>query len=103
MRNFLLTLLMVGLAVVCITGCERSMTKPMMDAVTPTDMPTTGDPEAFAVAFVQTAIDHYKTEGREAAIAYHNDPANIDGQWYVFIIDTNDLFVAHPAAPETHR
>ena len=71
-----------------------------MDAVTPTDMPTTDDPEAFAVALVQTAIDHYKTEGREVAIAYHNDPANIDGQWYVFIIDTNDLFVAHPAAPE---
>ena len=75
------------------------MAKPMMDAATPTEMPTIDDPEVFAVALAQAAIDHYKTEGREAAIAYHNDPANIDGQWYVFILDQNDNFVAHPAAP----
>ena len=76
------------------------MAKPMMDAITPTDMPTMEDPEAFAVASVQAAIDLYKAEGREAAIAYYNDPASIDGQWYVFILDENDLFVAQPAAPE---
>jgi len=70
-----------------------------MDAVTPTDIPTMDDPEAFAVAFVQAAVDLYKTEGREAAITYYNDPMNIEGQWYVFITDANDMFVAHPAAP----
>ena len=74
------------------------MTEPVMDAVTP-GMPTIDDPETFAVAFVQAAVDLYKTEGSDAAIAYHNDPANIDGQWYVFITDANDMFVAHPAAP----
>ena len=100
MRNFLLILLIVGLASICLTGCERPMAKPMMDAVTPTDMPTKDDPEAFAVAFVQAAVDLYKTEGREAAIAYHNNPANIDGQWYVFILDENDIFVAQPVTPE---
>ena len=100
MRNFLFILLLVGLAAICITGCERPMAKPMMDAVTPTDMPTTNDPEAFTVAFVQAAVDLYKTEGREAAIAYYNDPANIEGQWYVFILDENDIFVAQPAAPK---
>ena len=41
----------------------------------------------------------YKTAGSDAAIAYYNDPANINGQWYVFIADANDLYVAHPAAP----
>lgn len=76
------------------------MAKPMIGAVSPTDMLTIGDPEAFAMALVQGAVDLYKTEGREAAIAYHNDPANIEGQWYVFIFDANNLFVAHPAAPE---
>ena len=100
MRNFLLTLLLVGLTTVCLTGCEKPMAKPMMDVVTPTEMPTKDDPEAFAVALVQAAVDLYKAEGREAAIAYHNDPANIDGQWYVFILDENNLFVAHPAAPK---
>ena len=62
------------------TGCERPMAKPIIDAVTPTDMPTMGDPEAFTVAFVQAAIDLYKIEGREAAITYYNDPASVNGQ-----------------------
>ena len=70
-----------------------------MDAATPTEMPTMDDPEAFAVAFVQAAVDLYKTAGSDAAIAYYNDPANINEQWYVFIADANDLYVAHPAAP----
>ena len=100
MRNFLLGLLIIGFTALSITGCDRPMTKPMMDAITPTEMPTMDDPEAFAVAFVQAAVDLYKTEGREAAIAYHNDPMNIEGQWYVFIFDENDIFVAHPTAPE---
>ena len=100
MRNFLFILLVVGFATICITGCERPMAKPMMDAVTPTNMPTMDDPEAFAVAFVQAAIDLYKTEGREAAIAYYNDPTNIEGQWYVSILDENNIFVAQPVSPE---
>ncbi len=70
-----------------------------MDAVTPTDMSTMDDPEAFAVALVQDAIDLYISEGRDAAITYYNDPTNIVGPWYVFILDTNDMFVAQPAAP----
>lgn len=74
------------------------MTESVMDAVMPTDMPTMDDPEAFAVAFVQAAVDRYKAEGNEA-ITYYNNPMSIEGQWYVFIADTNDLYVAHPAAP----
>ena len=90
---------MIGLATISITGCERAMTAPVIDAAMPTDMPTTDDPEAFAVAFVQAAIDLYKSEGRDAAITYYNDPTNIVGPWYVFITDANNMFVAHPAAP----
>ena len=76
------------------------MTKPMMDAATPTDMPTMDDPAAFAMTLVQGAVDFYKTEGREAMIAYHNSPASIDGQWYVFITDENNIYLAHPVNPE---
>ena len=100
MRNFLLILLIIGVAALGITGCDRPMAKPMMDAVTPADMPTTDDPAAFAMALVQGAIDLYKTEGREAMIAYHNSPASVDGQWYVFITDENNIYLAHPAKPE---
>ena len=100
MRDHLSILLVVGFAAICITGCERPMAKPMMEAVTPADMPTMEDPEAFAVAFVQAAIDLYKTEGREAAIIYYNDPTSVNGQWYVFIIDDSDLMVSHAVIPE---
>ena len=70
-----------------------------MESITATETPTADDPEAFTVALVQAAVDLYKTEGREATIAYYNDPANIDGQWYVFITDANDIYVAHPTVP----
>ena len=99
MRNSVLILLMITLAAAFVTGCESPMAKPMMDTVAPTETPTKDDPETFTVALVQTAIELYKMEGREAAIAYYNDPMTIDGQWYVFITDENDHFVAHPAAP----
>ena len=100
MRNFLFILLIIGFAAICITGCERPMAKPMMDAVAPPDMTTMDDPEAFAMGLVQGAIDLYKREGREVMIAYHNSPASIDGQWYVFITDENNIYLAHPVKPE---
>ncbi len=100
MRTFLLILLAIGVTAMCLTGCERPMAKPMMDAVTPTDMSTMEDPETFAVAFVQAAIDFYKMEGREAAIAYYNDTASVNGQWYVFIVDDTDFMVSHAVLPE---
>ena len=99
MRNFLLILLIVGTAATFVTGCERPMTKPMMDAVTPTEMPTMDDPEVYAVALVQAAVDLYRTAGREAIVTHYNDPMSIHGQWYVFITDENDLYLAHPLAP----
>lgn len=75
------------------------MTQPMIDAVTPTEMPTMDEPEAFTVAFVQTAVDLYKAEGAEATATYYNDPANVEGQWYVFMTDENNIYLAHPFAP----
>ena len=68
------------------------------------------NPAAFTQEFVQAALDRYDREGREATLAYYNDRASIYdngaftagvyGQWYMFIIDENDLFVAHPVMPE---
>ena len=59
-----------------------------------------GNPAAFTKDFVQAALDRYDRDGREATLAYYNDPASVEGQWYMFIIDENDLFVSHPAMPE---
>ena len=61
-----------------------------------------GDEEkaTFTQDFVQAALDRYDREGREATIAYYNSQASVEGEWYVFIIDENDLYIAHPTAPE---
>ena len=99
MRSFLLILLITGFITIGITGCDR-IAPELTDPTTPPEMmPTMDDPEAFTVAFVQAAIDLYKAEGAEATATYYNDPANIEGQWYVFIIDENDLYLAHPLVP----
>ena len=90
-------LLVLGLAVLSVTGCEYKMVDSMMKT---TDAPTKDNPEKYTVALVQAAIDLYKSEGIEAVATHHNDPANIDGQWYVFITDENNLYVAHPLKPE---
>ena len=82
------------------TGCEKQMVDSMMDVVDQPISPTKDDPEAYAVALVQAAIDLYKSDGKDAVISYHNDPANIDGQWYVFITDENDIFIAHAQSPQ---
>ena len=48
--------------------------------------------------FVDNAISRYETQGLNAMLAYYNREESIDGQWYVFIIDENDLFIGHPDA-----
>ena len=63
-------------------------------------LPTKCEPAAYTVAHVKAAIARYEAEGREAAIAWHSDPANNDGRWYTFIIDpAAGRILAHPARP----
>ena len=58
------------------------------------------NPAAFTQDFVQAALDRYDRDGREATLTYYNDPASVEGEWYVFIVDENDLIVSHPVIPE---
>ena len=58
--------------------------------------PTKADPPAYTVAFVEDALRRYERDGLDAAKAYYNDPDNMDGEWYVFIIDADGVNVAHP-------
>ena len=58
------------------------------------------NPAAFTKDFVQAALDRYDRDGREATLAYYNSQASIEGEWYVFIIDENDLIVSHPVMPD---
>ena len=44
------------------------------------------------------SISHYETQGLDATLAHYNGEQSIDGQWYVFIVDENDLVIGHPDA-----
>ena len=58
--------------------------------------PDKSDAPAYTKVFVQQATNLYDAVGLEATLAYYNREESIDGQWYVFIIDENDLAIGHP-------
>ena len=59
-------------------------------------IPPRSAPAEYTRFFVNNAISRYETQGLEATLAYYNREESIDGQWYVFIIDENDLVIGHP-------
>ena len=58
------------------------------------------DPYEFTVDLVDRAIDYYQENGREATLEYYNSPASVNGSWYVFIYDENNVRIAHPTRPD---
>ena len=59
-------------------------------------IPPRSDPAAYTGFFVQNAISRYETLGLDATLAHYNRTESVDGQWYVFIVDQDDLVLAHP-------
>ena len=57
--------------------------------------PSKSDPAAYTKFVVDQAIARYEAEGLDATLAHYNSPAGIDDQWYVFIIDGNDIVIGH--------
>ena len=53
------------------------------------------DPRAYTVAYVEKAIERYESDGLDAMKAYYNSVASFEGQWYMFIMDANDIYIAH--------
>ena len=58
--------------------------------------PSKSDAPSYTKAFVQQATNLYDAVGLEETLAYHNREESVDGQWYVFVIDQNDLVIGHP-------
>ena len=56
---------------------------------------TKADPAEYTVAFVDQALRYYKAHGRENTVAHYNTPESVDGGWYIYIFDENDLLIAH--------
>ena len=61
-------------------------------------IPPKSSPAEYTKFFVGNAISRYETQGLDATLAHYNREESIDGQWYVFIIDENDLVIGHPDA-----
>ncbi len=61
-------------------------------------IPSKASPAEYTRHVVENAIARYEAQGLEATLAHYNRPESVDGQWYVFIIDEDDLVIAHPDA-----
>ena len=49
--------------------------------------------------YVQKAIAKYEKDGLEATIEHYNSQESLDGQFYLFLIGADDIYVAHPIFP----
>ena len=49
--------------------------------------------------YVAKAIARYDKDGIDATIAYYNSQDSLDGQFYLFLIGADDIYVAHPIFP----
>ena len=53
----------------------------------------------YTVDYVDRAIELYDQRGLEAMREYYNSEASFEGEWYLFAIDENDIYVVHPIFP----
>ena len=49
--------------------------------------------------YVARAIERYESDGLEAMVEYYNSRESIDGQFYLFMMDENDIYLVHPIFP----
>ena len=59
--------------------------------------PRRSSPSEYTQYLVKNAISKYESEGLDATLAYYNTKESIDGQWYIFILDQDDVIIAHAA------
>ena len=59
-------------------------------------IPPKSDHAEYTRFLVESAIARYETQGLDATLVHYNREESVDGQWYVFIIDENDLVIGHP-------
>ncbi len=50
--------------------------------------------------YVNRAIRYYDDNGLDATIAYYNSRESFDGQFYLFMMDENDIYLVHPFLPD---
>ena len=55
--------------------------------------------DQYAQALVSEAVEYLDENGRDSAVERYNDPASVDGAWYVFIMHDRDGALWVDAAP----
>ena len=69
--------------------------EPGMSRADVTASPLKSAPAKYTKLFVDSAIGRYERTGLEATLGYYNDLGSVDGQWYVFIIDSDGELIGH--------
>ena len=69
-------------------------------AMPPASVPPKWEPDDYTKYIVKAAISKYDSEGLDATVAHYNTRESIDGQWYMFILDQDDILLAHAANPD---
>lgn len=62
-------------------------------------VPPKWESDEYTRFLVKSAIRRYDSEGLDATVAHYNTEESMDGQWYVFILDQDDVMLAHAANP----
>ncbi len=51
------------------------------------------------IDYVERAMALYDQEGLDATVAYYNSQQSLEGNFYLFLIGADDIYVAHPIFP----
>ena len=57
------------------------------------------DVSASVKGYIDKAIARYESDGLDATIAHYNSQDSLDGQFYLFLIGGDDIYLAHPIFP----
>ena len=88
-----------GIAVLVATAALMVAVSCSVQVIQPPPDPAT-TPAEYTQYFVDQAIAYYEAHGLEATVAFYNSMESVDGEWYVFIGDENDVMIAHPTVPQ---
>lgn len=81
-------------------GAQDEPTPELISEEAGDEAPPRSDEAAYTQWFVRQAIERYDAEGRDAALDHFNDPAGVDGQWYVFVVNSEGILIGHPTRPD---
>ncbi len=67
------------------------------------DGPRKSEQSAYTQTLVQQALNLYDSSGLDVTLDYYSDPVNVDGPWYVFIVEAETGFTVGHYRPDRIR